>query len=98
MGSIVDPALRLSAQRALLGAIYPNFRAIKVTANGSQIVLTVICEAAPDETEIDAVSAAAAEIVADFPHASISEQVIVINGPLPVEDALVAGWVFQRAE
>ena len=98
MTAAVDPALRLSAQRALLGAVSPRVRLIKVALDGSEIAFTVIAAANLTEVERDALSVAAAEIVADFPGHSINETVRVSAEPLPGEDFLASGWVYLRAE
>jgi hypothetical protein len=95
---IVDPALRLSALRALLGAISPKIRLVKVSSAATLIELTAIAEAELNEEEREALSIAAAEIVADFPTSTIAEHIRVDKGPLPVEDALRAGWIYQRYE
>jgi hypothetical protein len=98
MTSAVDPALRLSAQRALLRAISPDVRVVKVALDGPEIAFTVIVGRELAEAELDALSVAATEIVADFPDHRIRERIIVSADPLPTEDVLVAGWVYQRAE
>jgi hypothetical protein len=96
--SAVGPALRLSAQRAMLGAISPAVRVIKVAPDGPVITFTVIAGRELAEAELDALSVAATEIVADFPGYRIREEIVVSTGPLPSEDVLAAGWVYQRAE
>lgn len=93
-----NPDLRLSAQRALLGAITPNVRLIKVASDDGVITFTVICAAPLSEPEREYLAIAATEIVADFPARTISEKIIVDVGPIPNEDVLAAGWVYRRAE
>jgi hypothetical protein len=94
----VDPALRLSAQRALLGAISPQVRLIKVRRDEEVIRLTTwIAEPLGDDA-VDALAVAATEIIADFPDCLIEERLIVSQAPLPVEDCLAEGWVYRRAE
>lgn len=90
--------LRLSAQRALLGAITPNVRLIKVVDDGSEIIFTVIAASPLDEAATDALSIAATEIVADYADRMINEITIVDAGPLQKENILEAGWVYLRAE
>lgn len=96
--NVVDPALRLSAQRALLGAIHPQVRLIKVTRDGSTIRLTVLTSEPLSESAREAISIAATEIVADFPDCQIHEHVAITRDPLPVEDILVEGWIYKRAD
>jgi hypothetical protein len=90
--------LRLSAQRALLGAIGPEIRLVKVRDDGREIVLSVIAAAALEADAADRLSTAAAEIVSDFPDRVMREIVTIANGPLPREDVIACGWVYQRAE
>jgi hypothetical protein len=97
--NVVPAELRLSAQRALLGAIFPELRLVKVKLIDSTIFLSAIADRTPSEAAIEALSMAAAEIIADFPHCDrISEQVTVSDAELPKEDILREGWVYQRAE
>ena len=94
----VDSALRLSAQRALLGVIVPAIRLIRVSRTGDHIRFSALTAEPLGEDEIEALSIAAAEIIADFSDCTISEDVQVHTGPLPEEDVLDAGWVYLRAE
>ncbi|MEP7210418.1 MAG: hypothetical protein ABI740_06245 [Alphaproteobacteria bacterium] len=94
----VDPTLRLSAIRALLGAISPKIRLVKVSSTASLITLTAVADSELGEDEREALSIAAAEIVADFPAHTIDERVTVDKGPLPTEDVLQAGWIYRRYE
>ncbi len=94
----VHSDLRLSAQCALLGAIYPQVRLIKIRRDENLIRLTTWIAAALDDDAAEALSIAATEIIADFPECSIEECVVVSRAPLPVEDRLAEGWVYCRAE
>lgn len=94
----VDPALRLSAQRALLGVIVPTIRLIRVSRADDHIRFSVLAAEPLGENEIEALSIAAAEIIADFSHCTMSEEVRVHTGALPAENVLDAGWVYARAE
>jgi hypothetical protein len=95
---IIEPELRLSAQRALLGAIHPSIRLVKIKREGSNIRLTVVAVAQLDDEAAEAVSVAATEIVADFPTCQIEARVLVTTEALPDEDILTEGWVYQRLE
>jgi hypothetical protein len=95
---IVEPELRLSAQRALLGAIHPSIRLIKIKRDGSCIRLTVVAVAQLDDEAAEALSVAAAEIVADFPASQIEVRLLVTTEALPNENILSEGWVYQRLE
>jgi hypothetical protein len=96
--NVVDARLRLSAQRALLGAITPRIRLIKVRMNDLEILFTVIADSTLSDGARDALSIAATEILADFPDHAIREDIIIDAGPLPKEDLLAHGWVYLRAE
>ena len=94
----VDPNLRLSAQRALLGVISPEIRLIKVRRDGDQIVFSTIAFCPPSDATKEALAVAATEVIADFPDCRIEERLTVSSKPLPVEDVLKEGWVYQAAE
>jgi len=94
----VDPNLRLSAQRALLGVISPEIRLVKVRRDGDRIRFTTLVSRPPTDALKAALSVAAAEVTADFPECRIEEILIESLGPLPVEDVLEEGWVYLRAE
>jgi hypothetical protein len=94
----VDPSLRLSAQRALLGAITPEIRLIKVRKDGAQITFTTIIAQPLGEEAEEALSIAATEIAADFPECQIREHLFVSAEDLPREGQLDEGWVYQRLE
>ena len=95
---IVEPELRLSAQRALLGAIHPSIRLIKIRRQGSSIRLTIVAAAQLDAEAAEALSIAATEIIADFPTCQIEERLLVTTEVLPNENILTEGWVYQRLE
>lgn len=94
---VVSAELRLSAQRALLGAIHPEVRLIKVKRSGSSITVTSVLDTLGNEECVEALSIAAAEIITDFPDCELHERVLVTFEPLPSEDVLTEGWVYQRA-
>lgn len=96
--NVVDSGLRLSAQRALLGAISPHIRLIKVRRSGSSITMTTIASQPIGEQAEEALSVAATEIVADFPDCQIEEQLLITSEELPRENLLEQGWVYQRFE
>lgn len=96
--NVVDPDLRLSAQRALLGAISPHIRLIKVRRSGSSITMTTIASQPLGDRAEEALSVATTEIVADFPDCQIEEQLLISSKELPRENLLEQGCVFQRFE
>ena len=93
-----DTRLRLSAQRALLGAIGAGVRLIKIADDGRCITFTVVAAEPLDGSTREALSIAATEIAADFPDRTIDEIFIVDGGPLPSEAVTAGGWIYFRAE
>lgn len=89
--------MKVSAQRALLGAIYPDVRLVKVRRNKNVITFTAICDNPFSEQTREALSIAATEIIADFPDCNLDEQIIGSCEALPEESAIAEGWVFARA-
>jgi hypothetical protein len=77
-----EMALRLSAQRALWGAITPNVRAVSAEWRAGSIVWRGIFHAEPDDTERELLSVALTEVIADFPDVTdCDEEFLVIPAP-----------------
>ncbi|WP_298866271.1 hypothetical protein [uncultured Gimesia sp.] len=75
----------LSIQRALLGAISPEMRAIDVSWNDSEIRLRFTVDANEDNDIDELVNAIEGEIEGDFlPDAKVSSEVIVVPDGIPV--------------
>ena len=91
-----DILLRLSAQRALLGAVTPNLRSFSVEIIGGTVTCQAVFEDAPAAEEIDLVQSAGTEIIADFVDAKIDEQFIVC-GDQAMPKALTY-LIYQRHE
>lgn len=71
--------LRLSALRALLGAIPSSLRAVSVDVDKHTIYYRCIFDDEPTEIERDLLSVAATEVIADFPEPyDIEEEYLVI--------------------
>ncbi len=66
--------------------------------DGDLITLTTIVAEPLSETAVDALSTAAAEIVADYAECFIHEVMIVSEAQLPRENLLEEGWIYQRCE
>lgn len=88
----------ISAQRALLGVITPNLRAVTIKIDSQQKVLKVCFFYDKDisETQFDIASTAITEISADFPDFDLDDCIERLDFPskVPVEGRLV----FQRKE
>ncbi len=90
--------LRLSGQRALLGAIHSDVRLVKIRRDGDRITFTAICDLPFTDAPLDALTTAAGEIAADFPNCHVDEHTFGSAEPISKEDLLGEGWLFQRAE
>lgn len=80
--------LRLSAQRALWGAIPANLRAVSIGMEGERILFRCIFDGAPAHDERELLSVAATEIAADFWQKTIpqiEEQYLEIAQPGKME-------------
>jgi len=90
-----DPALRLSAQRALLGAVGPNVLGVCVALEGGQLSFSGFMTESATEDEREALDIAATEILADFPEVTAEDLEIepVADTRLPHRDG---DWVFLR--
>jgi hypothetical protein len=95
---VVDAGLRLSALRALLGAITEGVRLVKVRREADLITFTAILSSSHHADAQEELSCAVTQIVADYPECQFSEEYLVSDDPLPRENLFSAGWVFQRYE
>jgi hypothetical protein len=89
--------LRLSAQRALLGAVTPNLRHVSCDVANGDIAVLFVFDGPITEQNRDAASTACAEIISDF-SGNISETIARIDAPAPYRDKALHYWVFQRQE
>lgn len=93
-----DPALLLSAQRALLGAIDADVRLISVRRDDATITMKTVSARPLSDDAAQALSIAATEIIADFPDCVIREQVVVSEVVRFQRDSDGEYLVFQRLE
>ena len=70
MAEIDNTHLRLSAQRALLGAVSRDVDAVGLHVDGTRIVVQVAARSPLDDDAREALEVAASEIIADFPNAT----------------------------
>lgn len=70
MAELESAHLRLSAQRALLGAVSREVDAIGLHVDGTRIVVQVASGSPLDDDACEALEVAASEIIADFPSAT----------------------------
>jgi hypothetical protein len=94
-----DPSvsIRLSAQRALWGAIPPRLRAVSVELIDHTIRMRSIFDGGPTDAEREALSIAGTEMVADFTTPFvISEEMLSV--PYPAEMQHLRWLIYLRNE
>lgn len=92
-----DVDLLLSAQRALLGAVPCNLRAVSVELRGSVLLFRAVFGREPTEEERELLSVACTEIIADFPQVMQAKEEFLVVSP-PAKPEHLAELVFSRAE
>jgi hypothetical protein len=91
-------ALKMSAQRALLGMIYPSIRAIAVgIQNNNTIKIVYYLDKLPDNADYESISEVSAEMLADFKLNSIDEVCEYSLMPISQLNCLDC-WVYIRQE
>jgi hypothetical protein len=89
--------LRMSAQRALLGAVPSSLRAVSLEWRGDTIHFRAVFATDATEDDVELVSIAATEVIADFvAPATIHEEWIHLDPPAKPEH--LKYLVFLRAE
>lgn len=89
-------SFQLCVQRALLGSIVPSIRMVTVHINGGGRFVTVIFDSPPTEEELELMSVAETELLADYPDNRVSVRVLTIPAP---EDTSAPGIaVYARYE
>lgn len=99
MNSVQDQviAARLSIQRALLGEVFPNLRAVVFSITDRDIDIRFYIDGFISEDDAESASRVETEIIADY---EVEDTVIVrcirLDAPRLIDDSGV--WVFQRHE
>ena len=77
----ISISIRLSAQRALLGAITPNIQQVTLDWDGLEnFTMRVYLYTTPTEEELEDMEVVTTEIIADIPFASVDPvEVIVLD-------------------
>jgi hypothetical protein len=97
MSTLVNTNIRLSAQRALLGAIPSSLRAVSIEVSNQVISIRNIFDNSCTESDKELMSASVAEIASDFPDAhKIEEELLVIPEHQPMQH--LEHLVFLRYE
>ncbi|OJU81807.1 MAG: hypothetical protein BGO10_07940 [Chlamydia sp. 32-24] len=91
--------IKLSAQRALLGHVFNNLRAVAVDFKENTIYIYFFCDKNPSENEKDLCEDVFDEVIADFVHLDkIDFRIEVITVPYPQKMTLTGHWVYYRYE
>lgn len=88
----------LSIQRALLGMIYPDIRAIAIGFEGTQ-KFTVIyyLDREPNESDYESISDFTSEVLADIDFSEVEEKCVFSNDIISNLSSLDF-WVYMRKE
>ena len=90
-------AARLSIQRALLGEIFPQLRAVVFTIAEHDIDIRFYVDGLINETDAESASCVETEVIADYePEDTITTRCIRLDYPEPINDDGI--WVYQRRE
>lgn len=90
-------AARLSIQRALLGEISPQLRAVVFSIDGRDIDVRFYFDGLINESDIESASIVETEILADYESDdSVTVRCVRLDAPTPIDDGGV--WVYRRRE
>lgn len=93
---ITSAALKLSAVRAFLGRIHDSMQMIKIGIENDWIVILVVFDRETTPEEVEAISEASTEVIADFPYHRIRETLIVNSIGRIAEILAVQETIFER--
>jgi len=99
MATQEDIALRLSAQRALLGHVPPHVRAVSLDRDDGahRIWVRFFFDGEPSESVRDAAACAGTEILSDYPDEwDVTEEFVVCPAPQQIEHRRLL--VYHRCE
>ncbi|PWJ89764.1 MULTISPECIES: hypothetical protein [Mesorhizobium] len=95
----IRATLLLSVQRALLGAVPHNLRAVTCGWEGTEIKLRFVFDGEIAEETYDDARIAGTEVVADFPAPwTISEDIVRLDHPDSIRPGALALWAYRRKE
>ena len=90
--------LLLSLQRALLGEVSPNIRAVTSSFAPDRIILRWIIDGAISDDLKESLSSVGTEVVADFPDRDISEEYIGCDAPADIGTHVLDLIAYRRKE
>lgn len=95
--------LKLSAQRGLLGNVFPNLRAVCVKSTKNLIFVCFYINGEITENEKESCESTLDNIIADFCNLTENEKEIEFETPIirldyPEKPPLIGQWVYYRNE
>jgi len=93
--------LRLSLQRALLGEVGPNLRAVTCSWEEDCVKIRAIFDGPISDEDTESIGVAATEVVSDLPsewNGSFEEEIIRVDAPQTFRDHLLDHVVYMRRE
>lgn len=90
--------IRLSLQRALLGAVTPNLRLVYFLENEKNIELVFIYITPPSENERELASIVETEVISDFPPPKYVIHTRILTKPYSTILEKVGNWVYHVCE
>ena len=92
--------LALSLQRALLGAVTPNMRAVYGRWNGDEIIVTFVFDGDISTDDIETTGSVTTEVISDFssPEVTITENLIHTDGKVPLVHEGLGRLAYLRQE
>ena len=90
----------LSAQKALLGMIYPEVRAIAIGYLEKTLKLLYYLEREPNESDYEILEEVTSEIIADFPSETFDhiEEICLFSEKRMNDLENLNGWIYIRKE
>lgn len=91
--------LRLSLQRALVGAVPPSLRAVTCGWAGTEVQIRYIFDGPINPDEHEDMLCVGTEVIADFPSPwTIDEQAVRVDHPESLAPHLLRAWAYMRKE
>ncbi len=97
MAMLDEHAVALSLQRALLGAVTPNLRAVSFRIARGTVFVDFVYDGEPGPEETECAQISVSELISDFPHADAIESIRRLDAPEAVP-ATGGRLVFARRE
>ncbi|MEO1023594.1 MAG: hypothetical protein AAFW89_13700 [Bacteroidota bacterium] len=86
----------LATQRALLGAITPNMKAITIDYNSSSYVLRIYFSSQPSEEEVELLKEITSEVSADIPSIETFKEEAIVTKEQSNKLERLKEWVYMQ--